>query len=150
MSGNPVYQDFPCGFIAFLPFTTPLTNNRRMRRLIIVALACALFVASAYAVRELVIIEEPQLAQRVEGIVLDPNGAPIADMTVTDRAENGVDVLRTTKTDAKGYFHFPSQRGKNVYCLRFDDLLWNPLQLTLKLDKHAPQRGITASPHIGG
>jgi hypothetical protein len=121
-----------------------------MRRLIIVALACALFVAAAYAVRELVIIQEPQLAQRVEGTVLDPTGAPIAHMTVTDRAENGVDVLRSTKTDAKGHFHFPSQRGKNVYCLRFDDPLWNPLQLTLKLDKHAPQRGITARPHIGG
>jgi hypothetical protein len=28
--------------------------------------------------------------------------------------------------------------------------LWNPLQLTLKLDKHAPQRGTAARPHIGG
>jgi hypothetical protein len=28
--------------------------------------------------------------------------------------------------------------------------LWNPLQLTLKVDQHAPQRGITAKPEIGG
>jgi len=121
-----------------------------MRRVIVIALTCAFFVASAKAVRELVIIEEPQLAQKVEGIVLDPSGAPIPDMTVTDRTENGFAVLRTTKTDSKGHFHFPSQRGKTVYCLRFDDPLWNPLQLTLKLDKHAPQRGITARPQIGG
>jgi hypothetical protein len=121
-----------------------------MRQVIVGALTCALFVASAQAVRALVIIEEPQLAQRVEGIVLDPSGAPIPDMSVTDRTENGVTVLRTTKTDRKGHFHFPSQRGKTVYFLRFDHPSWNPLQLTLKLDKHAPQRGVTASPQIGG
>ena len=121
-----------------------------MRRVIAIALACAFFVASARAVRELVVIEEPQLAQRVEGTILDPSGAPIPDMTVTDRTENGVAVLRTTKTDSKGHFQFSSQRGKTAYCLRFDHLLFNPLQLTLKLDKHAPQRGITARPQIGG
>jgi len=97
-----------------------------------------------------VIIEEPQLAQRVEGVVLDPNDDPIADITVTDRTENCVAVLRSTRTDSKGHFHFPTERGKTVYCLRFDHPLWNPLQLTLKLDRHAPQRVITAKPHIGG
>ena len=102
------------------------------------------------AVRELVIIDEPQLAQKLEGVVLDANGDPIADMTVTDRTENGVAVLRSTKTDRSGHFQFPTQRGKTVYCLRFDHPLWNPLQLTVKLDKHAPQRGITAKPEIGG
>ena len=121
-----------------------------MRRVILIALACAFWVASAKAVRELVVIEEPQLAQRVEGIVLDPSGGPIPDMTVTDRSENGAAVLRTTKTDSKGHFHFPLQRGKIAYCLRFDHPLFNPLQLTLELDKHAPQRGITARPEIGG
>jgi hypothetical protein len=121
-----------------------------MRQVILIALMCAFFVASAEAVRELVIIEEPQLAQKVEGIVLDPSGGPIPDMTVTDRTENGVAVLRTTKTDSRGHFQFPSQRGKTAYCIRFDHPLFNPLQLTLKLDKHAPQRGITARPNIGG
>jgi len=121
-----------------------------MRWVMVIALACTFSVASAKAVRELVVIAEPQLAQRVEGIVLDPSGAPIADMTVTDRTENGVAVLRTTKTDSKGHFHFSSQRGKTTYCLRFDHPWFNPLQLILKLDKHAPQRGITARPEIGG
>lgn len=102
------------------------------------------------AVRELVVIEQPQLAQRLEGVVLDPNGDPIPDMTVTDRTQNGMVVLRSTTTDTRGYFHFPTQRGKTVYCLRFDHTLWNPLQLTVKLDKHAPHRGITAKPEIGG
>jgi hypothetical protein len=121
-----------------------------MRRVIVITLMCAFFSSSTQAVRELVVIEEPQLAQRVEGTVLDPSGAPIPDMTVTDRTENGVAVLRITKTDSKGHFHFPSQHGKTAYCLRFEHPLWNPLQLTLKVDKHAPQRGITAKPEIGG
>ncbi len=82
--------------------------------------------------------------------MLDPSGGAIPDMTVTDRTEDGVTVLRTTKTDIKGHFHFESQRGKKKYCLRFDHPLFNPLQLTLKLDKHAAQRGITARPQIGG
>ena len=121
-----------------------------MHRATAVALTCVLFVASARAVRELVAIEQPQLARRVEGVVLDPSGAPIADMIVTDRTEDCVAVLRSTKTDDKGHFHFSKQRGKTVYRLRFDHPLWNPLQLTLKLDKRAPQRGITAKPEIGG
>jgi CO dehydrogenase/acetyl-CoA synthase gamma subunit (corrinoid Fe-S protein) len=146
---------FGCRDLTLWPITlllqgTALTNNRFMRRVIVIALTGAFFVASARAVRELVAIEEPQLAQRVEGIVLDPSGVPIPDATVTDRTENGVAVLRTTKTDSKGHFHFPSQRGKTAYCLRLDHPWFNPLQLTLKLDKHAPQRGITARPHIGG
>ena len=71
-------------------------------------------------------------------------------MIVTDRTENGVAVLRSAKTDSRGRFHFSTQHGKTVYCLRFDHPLWNPLQLRLKVDKHAPQRGITAKPEIGG
>lgn len=129
---------------------TKVINNQVMRRAMSIALMCTLVVCSAKAVRALVIIEEPQLSQKVEGVVLDPSGAPISDMTVTDRTENGVAVLRTTKTDSKGHFRFASQRGKSSYCLRFDHPWFNPLQLTLKLDKHAPQRGITAKPQIGG
>jgi len=79
-----------------------------------------------------------------QGVVLDPSGAPIPDMTVTDRTEDGVAVLRSTKTDSKGHFRFSAQRGKRVHCLRFDHPWFNPLQVRLKLEKNAPQRGITA------
>ena len=71
-------------------------------------------------------------------------------MTVTDRTEEWVAALRSTTTDSSGRFHFSPQRGKSVYYLRFDNALFNPLQLRLKLDKQAPQREITARPHIGG
>ena len=102
------------------------------------------------AVRELVIIEKPQPAQHVEGIVLDPSGAPISDMTVTDRSEQWAAVLRTTKTDSKGRFRFSPQPNKTVYYLRFDSALFNPLQLKLKLDKNPPEHGITVKAPIGG
>jgi len=71
-------------------------------------------------------------------------------MTVTDRTEEWVAILRSATTDRKGHFRFSPQRGKSVYYLRFDHALFNPLQLKLKLDKNAPQRAITARPHIGG
>lgn len=121
-----------------------------MRRATAIALACAFFVTSAKAVRELVVIEELQPAQQVEGVVLDPSGAPIPDMKVTDRSEQWVAILRSTTTDSKGHFRFARQRGKTVYYLRFDHAAFNPLELRLKLDKNVPQRTITARPEIGG
>ena len=121
-----------------------------MHRATAIALACSLLVASAQAARELVIIEELQPAQRVEGIVLDPSGAPIADLTVTDRTQGWVAVLRSTKTDRNGHFRFSKQPGKSVYYLRFDHALFNPLELKLKLDNRSSERAITARPEIGG
>jgi len=114
-----------------------------VNRAIAIAVLCALFVSSAKAVRELVVLEELQPAQRVKGIVLDPS-------TVTDCTEEWAAVLRTSTTDSNGQFRFSSQRGKSVYYLRFDNALFNPLELRLKLDKKAPQRAITARPQIGG
>jgi len=127
-----------------------MPDNRSVHRAAAIAVICAFFVSSARAVRELVTIDEPQPAQRVEGVVLDPSGAPIPDMTVTDRTEEWVAVLRSTTTDSNGHFRFSPQRGKSVYYLRFDNALFNPLQLRLKVDKKAPQRAITARPEIGG
>ncbi|HEX4487727.1 MAG TPA: carboxypeptidase-like regulatory domain-containing protein [Terriglobales bacterium] len=121
-----------------------------MHRTTAIALLCVCLVSSAKAVRELVTIDELQPAQRVEGVVLDPSGAPIPNMTVTDRTEEWVAVLRSTTTDSTGHFRFSSQRGKGVYYLRFDNAAFNPLQLRIKLDKKAPQRAITVKPLIGG
>jgi Carboxypeptidase regulatory-like domain len=121
-----------------------------VRRAAAIALTCAFFVTSAKAVRELVVIDELQPAQQVEGVVVDPSGAPIPDVTVTDRSEEWIAVLRFTKTDSRGHFRFSRQRGKSVYYLRFDHPLFNPLELRLKLDKRAPQRAIAARPEIGG
>ncbi|HKR83312.1 MAG TPA: carboxypeptidase-like regulatory domain-containing protein [Terriglobales bacterium] len=143
-------QKLDCIQMTLVAFVPAARDNASMRWPMAILFACFLCTTSARAVRELVVIEEPEAAQRVEGIVLDPTGAPIADMTVTDRTDDCKTVLRTTTTGSKGHFHFSKQRGKTVYCLRFDHTLWNPLQIKLRLDKHAPQREITARPEIGG
>jgi CO dehydrogenase/acetyl-CoA synthase gamma subunit (corrinoid Fe-S protein) len=127
-----------------------MSDNRSVDRAAAIAVICAFFVTSAKAVRELVTIDELQPAQRVEGVVLDPSGAPIPNMTVTDRTEEWVAVLRSTTTDRNGHFRFSSQRGKSVYYLHFENALFNPLQLRLKLYKKAPQPAIAVRPHIGG
>jgi len=70
-------------------------------------------------------------------------------MTVADRTEND-EIIRATKTDSKGHFRLPTERWKTVYRLRIEHPLWNPLERGLKLDKRAPQRGITTRPEIDG
>jgi hypothetical protein len=89
-------------------------------------------------------------AQRIEGIVLDPAGVPIPDMTVSDCTPEWTAVQRSTTTDSKGRFRLSRQPGKSIYYLRFDHRAFNPLALRLKLDENAPQRGIIARPEIGG
>lgn len=90
-----------------------MPDNRSVHRAAAIAVICAFFVTSANAVRELVTIDDFQPAHRVEGVVLDPSGAPIPNMTVTDRSEEWVAILRSTTTDSKGHFRFSSQRGKS-------------------------------------
>ena len=121
-----------------------------MRQIIAVATVWVLLVISAKAVRELVQINEPQPSQRVEGIVLDPSGAPIEGLTVTDRSENWGAVLRSTNTDKSGHFRFAAHPNKTLYYLRFEHALFNPLQLKLTLEKKARNRAITVKVPIGG
>ena len=101
----------------FLAAREVIPDNSFVYRAIAIALICAFFVTSARAVRELVVIEELQPAQRVEGVVLDPSGAPIPNMRVTDRTEKWVAVLRSTTTDSNGHFRFSSQRATRDECV---------------------------------
>jgi hypothetical protein len=71
-------------------------------------------------------------------------GDPIAGMTVTDRTQKVSQSFVPQRPMPKAYFRFSTQGGKGVYCIRFDHLLWNLLQVTVRLDKHAHQHGITA------
>jgi Carboxypeptidase regulatory-like domain len=119
-------------------------------RAVCIAITCLFLLADGVAVRELVIIEKPQPARHVEGTVFDPSGAPVPDMTVTDRSEQWISVLRSTTTDSKGHFRFSRQPGKTVYYLRFDHPGFNPLELKLKLDNKSAQRAITVNAPIGG
>jgi hypothetical protein len=110
-------------------------------RIIGITALCLFVVISGVAARYTVRIEEPQPAQRVEGVVLDPSGAPIPDVTVSDRTDQWEAVLRTAKTDRQGRFHFSREHKKVVYYLHFEHPMFNPLELKLKLNKKALQRG---------
>src|SRR5882762_5093967 len=88
------------------PGLTTGAYNVSVRKIAAVAFLLTFFVASANAVRELVVIEALQPAQRVEGVVLDPAGAPIADMTVADCAPEWGGALRRTTTHSSGHFRF--------------------------------------------
>ena len=121
-----------------------------MNRIAAVVLSCLAITPCARAVRELVVLEEPQPAQRVQGIVVDVSGAPIPGMTVTDCTNQWAKALRSAKTDAEGRFHFSQQLGKSLYYLRFDHPGFNPLELQLKLDKHSANQSIRVCAPIGG
>lgn len=126
------------------------SHNLPVRRVLTVAFIWALLVTSANAARELIEIEEPQPSQRVEGIVVDPSGAPIEGMTVTDLSDDWGEVLRSTKKDKRGHFRFSAESSKTLYYLRFEHALFNPLQLKLKLHKKAKNSAITVKAPIGG
>jgi hypothetical protein len=121
-----------------------------VRRAIAVALMCGALAGSAWAVRQIVQIRNPLVARKVEGVVLDPTGGPISDVTVSDLNENWGEVIRTTKTDSEGHFSFSTQGGKTLYWLHFEQHYINPLELKLKLRKNAPHVGITAKPDNAG
>ena len=104
----------------------------------------------ARAVREFVVIDAPFIAQQVEGVLVDPSGAPIPWATVSDCSIGWASVLRTTTTGSEGRFHLSRRAGRGVYFLRFDHPAFNPLGLKLKIDKNTAQRGIVARPNIGG
>jgi hypothetical protein len=75
-----------------------------VRYLTAIAIVSAFFATSASAVREFLILQEPQPAQRVEGVVLDSAGLPIEGMTVSDCTPKWSKILRSTTTDSKGHF----------------------------------------------
>jgi len=61
---------------------------------------------------QVVEIEQPQFAKSVAGVVVDPSGAALPGVTVEERSEDWKTVLRSTKTDENGRFHFAPSRNK--------------------------------------
>jgi hypothetical protein len=111
------------------------------------AITCLLlFSLRAVAQMSIVEIEEPQFAKSVAGIVTDPSGAVMGDVTVEERSEDWKKVLRTTETDDKGRFRFHVRskgrirfpaRSTTVYYLEFSRSGFNWVRLKLQLDKKA-------------
>ena len=100
------------------------------------AIACLSFSSVILAAQmEVVEIEKPQLAKSVAGFVVDPSGAGLSGVRVEERSGDWKTVLRSTKTDDKGRFHFSNSGNKSVYYLQFSRFGFNWLRLKLQLDK---------------
>jgi hypothetical protein len=92
---------------------------------------------SVSAQLQVVEIKQPQFARSVAGIVVDPSGAALPGVIVEERTEDWKTVLRSTKTDDNGNFHFASSRNKIVYHLYFSHSGFDWLQINLELHKKA-------------
>jgi 5-hydroxyisourate hydrolase-like protein (transthyretin family) len=94
---------------------------------------------------ETVEIEKPQLAKTVAGVVNDPSGAPLPDVTVEERSDDWKTVLRSTQTDERGRFHF-SRTAKAVYYLEFSRPGFNRVRIRLQIQKKANRFVIVTMP----
>jgi len=86
---------------------------------------------------ETIEIEKPQSAKLVGGTVTDPSGAALPDVIVEERSQDWETVLRSTETDKKGRFKFPTTQSKAVYYLQFSRSGFDPLRIKLRIDKRA-------------
>jgi hypothetical protein len=117
-----------------------------VRNSLLAIICLLLFSLRAVAQTAIVEIEKLQFAKSVAGIVTDPSGAVMGDVTVEERTDDWKKVLRTTETDdkgrfrfhvrSKGRFRFPA-RSKPVYYLEFSRAGFNWVRLKLQLDKKA-------------
>jgi hypothetical protein len=88
---------------------------------------------------ETVEIERPQVAKTVAGVVDDPSGAALPDVTVEERSADWKTVLRSTQTDERGRFHF-SRNAQTVYYLEFSRSGFNRLRIRLQIQKKAKRQ----------
>ena len=110
--------------------------------------ACLAFLSVGVAGQmEIVEIEKPQVAKKVEGVVNDPSGAALPDVTVEERSDDWKTVLRSTRTDESGRFHF-SRGAKTVYYLELSRSGFNWVCIKLEIQKKA-KRLVTVTMPIG-
>ena len=87
--------------------------------------ACLTFLSLGVAGQMAIVeIEKPQVAKTVAGVVNDPSGAALPDVTVEERSDDWKTPLRSTQTDERGRFHF-SPGAKTVYYLEFSRSAFN-------------------------
>ena len=65
---------------------------------------------------EIVEIEKVQVVGRLSGVIRDPSGAPLPDVTVEEVSPDWKAEFQTTKTDGEGHFAMtPKSKGKLYY-----------------------------------
>src|SRR6185437_3670577 len=83
---------------------------------------------------QLIEIEEVQLSRSTAGVVIDPSGAAIPNVTIEERSDDWKIVLRTTHSDEKGRFHFSSDPNRTIH-LEFSSPGFDLLRIRVRLDK---------------
>jgi hypothetical protein len=104
-----------------------------VRKNAVVAIVCMLNVW-ALAQYQLIEIEELQLSKTNAGVVVDPSGAAIPNVTIEERSDDWKIVFRTTRSDEKGRFHF-SRDPNRVVRLEFSSPGFDRLRIRVRLDK---------------
>ena len=117
-----------------------------MRNALLKITCLSLFSLGAFAQMEIVEIEKPQPARSVAGLVSDPSGSALPNVTVEERSEDWKTVLRSTETDDKGRFHFSKTPRKTTYRLQFGCSGFNWVRITLRLDKKAATAVVVKMP----
>ena len=99
----------------------------------IVASVCMMNLGAA-AQWQLIEIEELQLSKSSAGVVIDPSGATIPQVTIEERSDDWKIVLRTIQSDEQGRFHFARHPNRVVH-LEFSSPGFNRLRIRVRLDK---------------
>jgi len=89
---------------------------------------------SAAAQMQLIEVEEVQLSRSNAGVVIDPAGATIPNVTIEERSDDWKIVLRTTHSDKEGRFHFSRHRNRIIH-LEFSSPGFNRLRIRVRVDK---------------
>ena len=118
----------------------------RVRKTLFTICCVPLLALSISAQQEIVVIEQPQSAKSVAGVVVDPSGAALSGVTVEERSQDWKVVLRATETDENGRFHFASSPNKTLYFLYFSRSGFNWLRIKLQVSKRAKSSLVVKMP----
>jgi hypothetical protein len=116
--------------------------------LLLLALVVTQIPNDAWAVYETVVIEKPFHSRSLSGFTMDPSGAVLAGVEVSDYDPNSEQVFASTVSDQQGHFALP-RNGRSVHHLKFLARGMNPLEITVVLRIFA-QKEIKVKLPIGG
>lgn len=113
----------------------------------------SLFVPSAHAQLELIVIDRPFQARNLAGVVVDSTGAAVPGVLVEEcdasftRTISGVlvgdcdqdpkHVLASTTTDVNGHFAFPRAKMGTTHYLHVRCNGWDPMPFSVKMRRLA-------------
>jgi hypothetical protein len=106
---------------------------RRLLAFWVLGAAVLLSGPPARAEYTVVVIERPFHSQKLAGVVLDPNGAPVEGTRVEERDATFGRVLGFAISDHKGHFSIRSSEPGSNHYLSFLARGFNPLRITVSL-----------------